>query len=156
MNEMNEMLRLELIVEAVRYCQRVKGLGMPPSCYTKALREPVYFLWTRRGGGPKDQLARYRSKSSVRLKRGRGQLLLDHAIPFKHLQSELLELHDVTPEAVRRVLAKEILVLVSKSENHRLNASGLRAKMPPTWDGTDALARYRTVGIELVKNLHAQ
>jgi hypothetical protein len=44
MKELNEAQHLELIVEAVRYCQRVKQLGMPSSCYAKALREPVYIL----------------------------------------------------------------------------------------------------------------
>lgn len=152
MNEMNETLRLELIIEAVRYCQRVKGMGMPPACYSKSLREPVYFLWTLRGGGPKDRLARYRSKAAVGLRRGGGQLVLDHAIPFKYLQSELLQLHDVTPEAVRNVLMKEILVLITKSEDDRLKASGFQAEMPHPWDRTDPLARYRAAGIELVEN----
>lgn len=156
MNEMNETLRLKLIVEAVRYCQRARRMGMRPSCYTKALREPVYFLWTRRGGGPKDGLARYRSKNSLGVKRGKGQLLLDHAIPFKYFQSELLKLRHVTPEAVKNVLAKEVLVLITNSENRQLNAGGLGAKMPPAWDGTDVLARYKAVGIELVENPEAQ
>jgi hypothetical protein len=153
MNEMNDTRRLELIVEAVRYCQRVKGVGMPPSCYTKALREPVHFLWERRGGKTKAGIPCYRSKASVGLGFGEGQLVYDHAIPFRYLQSELLQLDDVTPEAVRDVLLRyEIRVLITKSENMRLNASGLQAKMPPTWDGTDPLARYKAVGIELVEN----
>jgi hypothetical protein len=116
----------------------------------------VYFLWTRRGGGPKDGLARYRSKNSLGVKRGKGQLLLDHAIPFKYFQSELLKLRHVTPEAVKNVLAKEVLVLITNSENRQLNAGGLGAKMPPAWDGTDVLARYKAVGIELVENPEAQ
>jgi hypothetical protein len=150
---MNEAQRLELIVEAVRYCQRVKGMGMPSSCYSKALREPVYFLWARRGGGPKDKLARYRSKAAVGLKRGDGQLVFDHAIPFKFMQSELLQLESVTPETVRSVLLRyEVGVLITKSENDQLNKIGLQAKMPGTWDGADALARYRAAGIELVEN----
>jgi hypothetical protein len=152
MKEMTETKRLKLIVEAVRYCQRVKRLGMPSSCYTKALREPVYFLWTRRGGGPKDKLARYRSKGAIGLKRGKGQLVLDHALPFKYFQSKLIELPHVTPEAVRKVLEKEILVLISRSENDQLNERGLRDTMPATWDRSDTLARYKAVGIKLVKN----
>jgi len=94
---MNETLRLELIVAAVRHFQRVKGMGMPPCCYSKALREPVYFLWTRPRGGHKDKLARYRSQGSVGHKYGGGQLVFDHAIPFNRLQFELLQLGDVTP-----------------------------------------------------------
>jgi hypothetical protein len=81
-----------------------------------------------------------------------GQLVLDHAIPFKCFQSKLIELPHVTPEAVRKVLEKEILVLISKAENNQLNARGLGDEMPPTWDGSDVLARYKAVGIKLVKN----
>jgi hypothetical protein len=80
-------------------------------------------------------------------------LVFDHAIPFNYLPYELLQLDDVNPEAVRSVLLKhEMYVLVTKSENDRLNASGLGKKMPAAWDGTDPLARYKSVGIELVEN----
>jgi hypothetical protein len=148
---MNEKQRLELIMEAVRYCQRVRDLGMPASCYTKALREPVYFLWTRRAGGRKEKLARYRSRASLELRHGNGQLVFDHAIPFNYLQSELLQLKEVTPEALRTILLRhEICVLITKSENERLNASGLQFKMPSDWDDDDPLARYKAAGIELV------
>ena len=57
---MTDSKRLELIVEAVAYCQRVHSLGMPAACYTKALREPVHFLWERRAGS-KISSAQYRS-----------------------------------------------------------------------------------------------
>jgi hypothetical protein len=155
--EWNEAQRLELIVEVVRYCQRVKQLGMPSSCYAKALREPVYFLWERRRGGSKYKLARYRSVGVVGLKSGHGQLVYDHAIPFNCLLSELINLGDATPEAVRSVLEKyETCVVITKSDDDRLNASGLQAKMPDGWDHTDTLARYKAVGIELVDNRQAQ
>lgn len=55
---------LELIAEAVLYCQRVKSLGMPSSCYSKALREPIFFLWEKRAGS-KVKIAKYRSKQAV-------------------------------------------------------------------------------------------
>jgi hypothetical protein len=150
---MNEAQRLDLIVEAVRYCQRVRELGMPASCYTKALREPIYFLWTRRTGGRKEELARYRSRASVGRKYGRGQLVFDHAIPFRYLQSELVELAEVTPEAVRTILEKrDVHVLITKSENKRLNAAGLQSKMPKNWDGVNPLARYKATRIKLKEN----
>jgi len=153
MNEMNEAQRLELIIEAVRYCQYVRDMGMPPACYTKALREPVYFLWECRGGKTKERIPQYRSRAAVGLRFGDGELVYDHAIPFNYLQTELLQLSDVTPEAVRNVLLRyETRVLITKSENARLNASGMQTKMPPTWDHTDPLARYKAVGIELVEN----
>jgi hypothetical protein len=68
------------------------------------------------------------------------------------MQSELLDLADVTPEAVKKVLMKEILVVITKSEDDLLKASGLQAEMPLSWDPIDPLARYRAVGIELEEN----
>jgi len=41
---MDEARRLDLIVEAVRYCQRVRDMGMPVSSYSKALRERSIFF----------------------------------------------------------------------------------------------------------------
>ena len=77
---MDEQKRLELIVEAVRYTQRVKAMGMPLAGYTKALREPIHLLWERRSGRSKDACVHFRSKAAVGLQRGAGTLLYDHAI----------------------------------------------------------------------------
>jgi len=70
MKDMTEQQRLELIVEVVRWCQRMRALGMPRSCYTKALRESVFYLWTTRNGSSKEKLARYRSRASLGIGHG--------------------------------------------------------------------------------------
>jgi hypothetical protein len=151
--KMHDNKRLELIVEAIRYCQRVKAMGMPPSCYSKALREPIYFLWTCRSGTAKERLPRYRSRATIGLSFGDRQLVFDHAIPFKYMQAELLGLKDVTPSAVRTILLKyEVCALITRIEHEQLSVNGLQAAMPATWDGVDPLARYLAAGIELVPN----
>jgi hypothetical protein len=153
---MDDTKRLQLIAEAVRYCQRVAGMGMPPSCYSKALREPIYYLWDSRERGSKDDRAKFRSRAAVGLKRGGGKLQTDHAIPFKYLQVNLLALTDVTADSVRAALEKlekfTITVLITEEENRRLNARGYRSAMPDDWDGIDPLARYKAVGIEVIEN----
>src|SRR5271167_1562140 len=95
---MDDTKRLQLIVEAVRYCQRVEEMDMPTSCYSKALREPIYFLWQKRAGKSKSSIARYRSKNAVGLSFGNREIVFDHAVPFKFLQAELLKLVDVTTD----------------------------------------------------------
>lgn len=103
----------------------------------------------------RERIPQYRSRAAVGLRFGDHELVYDHAIPFKYLQSELLQLNDVTPEALRDVLLRyETRVLITKAENARLNASGLQSTMPRTWDQTDPLARYKAAGIELVENKH--
>lgn len=145
--------RLQLIVEAVRYCQRVAEMGMPASCYSKALREPIYFLWQKRAGKSKASIARFRSKNAVGLSFGNWQLILDHAVPFKYLQAELLKLSDVTTHSVEIVLDKfGTVVLITKEEDNLLNAAGYRSDRPKDWDRIDSLARYKAVGIVILEN----
>ena len=149
----DETKRLELIVEAVRYCQRVHTMGMPSACFSKALREPIFFLWECRDEKNKDRVAKFRSPNTIGVRRGDGTLRYDHAVPFKYLQSELLRLSDVTVTAVREVLERHGgTVLITNEEDERLNKAGLRNTMPTGWDGIDPLARYKAVSIELVEN----
>jgi len=149
---MEETRRLELIVEAVRYCQRVKSMGMPVSCYSRALREPVHFLWER-PLGTKISIPKFRSKSAKGLRFGDGQLVYDHAVPFKYLQTELLNLSDATIVSVRNVLSQfATVLLITKEEDAILNSAGYRHDMPENWDGIDHLARYRAAGITLEEN----
>lgn len=148
---MDDSQRLELIAEAVRYCQRVKSLGMPTSSYTKALREPIYFLWEKRNGS-KIKIAKYRSKASLGLKYGKGELVYDHVIPFRYLQEKLLALESVTAPRLVEILSQLEAAIITKEENALLNAQGLSQAMPADWDGVDPLARYQAVGIELISN----
>jgi hypothetical protein len=67
MIEMSETRRLELIVEAVRYCNLVRQMGMPPGDYTKTPREAIYYTWTCRLDS-KSKAAKYRSREAVGLK----------------------------------------------------------------------------------------
>jgi hypothetical protein len=149
---MDEAKRLRLIAEAVKYCQTVDRLGMRPAHYTKALREPVHFLWACRNG-PKHTIARYRSEAAVGLKSGKREIVHDHAIPFGYLQKQLLKLKPVTPVKVKTLLEQfETIVIITADEDRLLSRAGYGSKMPPNWDGVDKLARYRAVGIRLVEN----
>jgi hypothetical protein len=149
---LDEAARLSLITEAVGYCQRMAALGMPASCYAKALREPVYFLWEA-WGRSKAEAAQFRSVAATGLRHGKGELVYDHAVPFAFLQAALLGLRPATPESVAQILrAHSTRVLITPAEHHRLAGLGLARGMPADWDGADPLARYKAAGIELVPN----
>lgn len=145
---MDEAKRIELILEAVRYCQRVRAMGMPSSCYSKALRESVHFLWERPGGtGGKHGVAQAHSVASETAT----DVVYDHSVPFNFLQTELLTLENPNAERVLAVLKRHGRVaIITKDENKRLNAAKLQSKMPSDWDQVDPLARYKAVGIEMV------
>lgn len=126
---------------------------MPSSCYSKALREPVYFLWECRDGLSKEQRPKFRSTAAVGMHFGTGELVYDHAVPFKLLQDELLALTDVTVDAVHHVLKTHgVIVLITKKEDRLLRKAGYGSKMPSNWGRADPLARYKAVGIEVVQN----
>jgi len=64
--------------------------------------------------------------------------------------NRLMDMEPLTEESVTDLLTRWFTVVVVTREEHaRLNASGLRSTMPPDWDGSDVFARYRGVGIEL-------
>lgn len=149
---MSDSKRLELIAEAVRYCQRVSAMGMPSSAFSKALREPIHFLWERRAGS-KTAAAQYRSRSAVGLSFGDGTLVYDHAVPFIYLQRRLLALETVDEPSIRALLQQlNLIALITKGEDKKLKSAGLNRSMPKDWDGKDPLARYREMGIELIPN----
>jgi hypothetical protein len=148
---MTDCKRLELLVETVKYCQKVKKLGMPSSCYTKALREPVHYLWERRAGS-KIKSAQFRSPAAKGLKFGKRELVYDHVVPFIILQGKLLSLKEVTQDSVRQVLENfGTICLITKAEDDRLNKAGLGRSMPT--DEKDIWARYHAVGINPVENV---
>jgi hypothetical protein len=133
----------------------MKEMGMPSSSYAKALREPVHFLWERRKEKNKERAVRFRSKNTVGLYVGSGELRYDHAVPFKYLQYALLELSDITIESVHYVLSQYgLVVFITKEEDAVLNRAALRSKMPKNWDGIDPFFRYKSVGIEIVENIN--
>jgi hypothetical protein len=157
---MDDAKRLQLIAEAVKYCQRAKKMGLPACCYSKALREPVHFLWERRIGasphrvcGPKVCAERFRSKAARGLSFGKRKLVYDHAIPLNYLQDKLLKLSAVSPDAIRKLLTRLCVpVLITREENQIINRRGLAKRMPNGRNATGPLARYNAVGIAIVKN----
>jgi hypothetical protein len=149
---MDDTIRLQMIAEAVRYCQRVKEMGMPVAGYAKTPREAIYFAWTCRLGS-KGKSAKYRSRAAAGRKWGGREIVYDHAIPYGYELKALMELTDVSPETVRPVLDKyDVCAIITADEDARLTAAGLQRNMPDDWDRLDPLARYKAVGIEIVEN----
>ncbi len=66
-----------------------------------------------------------------------------------HLVNAMMDMAPVTTPGVKQLLQDYFAVmLITKEEHEKLNASGMRATMPDDWDKKDVLARYRKLGIE--------
>ena len=78
------------------------------------------------------------------------QCVVEHTVPLMHIVNMLMELTDINEDRVVQILEKYYhITLVTKDEDGRLNASGLRSRMPAAWDGIDMYARYHAVGIAI-------
>ena len=73
---------------------------------------------------------------------------VDHAIPVSILFAPFW--HADTPDAMRAVIDAYVVAVITKDENDRLNAAGLRQAMPAGWRfGDNSRARWEAVGIEV-------
>lgn len=154
--ELDEKKKLELILEAVEYCKKVKDMGMPRSCYAKALREPIFFLWERKNGMTKYDSSQFWSaaaKAEIAEKVQpfeKPQLIYDHAIPFKYVFDKLLGLESVDIDSVRECLNKYLCsCTITREEDKKLNEKGFRQRMPEDWDGINPLSRYERADIKI-------
>ena len=149
---MNDTKRLELIVEAVRYCQHMSAMGVPASCYARLLRESVYYVWERRDGLSKERRPQFRSTRAVGLHIGKGALIYDHAIPLKLLQEESAPAarcdSSLGPPAAEQLPRRRAHHEGRRSPFEQGGLAGARCRTT----GRDPLARYKAVGIELVEN----
>ena len=96
----------------------------------------------------KDAPTDYRLRYSARDKSTK--LIVDHAVPVSVIVSMLFQPGvDLSRESVRSHLVRRYrLGLLSHGEDGRLDAAKLKSAMPADWDGEDAFARYRRVGID--------
>ena len=73
---------------------------------------------------------------------------VDHAIPIKVLFR--LFWNAETPDDMKKVTDAYWVAVITKDENNRLNATGLKQKMPDDWQlGNDPLARWNKVNIDV-------
>lgn len=76
------------------------------------------------------------------------ELRHEHIVPRKILIEKLLNLEGIKKETVFSILKTFCIgVVVTKSEDLRLNVCKLKSSMPPDWDGEDPWARYKCAGI---------
>ena len=81
------------------------------------------------------------------------RLTHEHAIPLALLAEKVLSLEIGDKEVIYEMFKNYCrAAIVTREEDRKLNSAKLRSAMPPEWCfGEDILARYCTVGIELLR-----
>ncbi len=73
---------------------------------------------------------------------------VEHVVPQMYIVNMLMDMDIVNKNNVKLILEKYFhVLLVTKEEHQKLNASGLRSTMPEDWDGENIWVRYEAVGI---------
>jgi hypothetical protein len=105
--------------------------GVKHCCLHLVHSETAALLWER--GGRKRILGR--------------ELRHEHAVPSQVLALHIIETRRTNDEVHAILTTLCHAVVLTKSEDAVFRKNKLTSKMPDTWDGLDAWARYRAVGL---------
>ncbi len=141
----------DFIVFAVQQAKAAEAFGFTRNECCRNLKTALHQYWQNKTIGLHGQAHKRRiprSKAAVGLPLD--ECVVEHVVPQMTLVNWLMELEPLTAKTVTELLTRCFTVmLVTKEEHAKLNASGLRSTMPEAWDGSDVFARYAAVGIQL-------
>jgi len=113
-----------------------------------AVIDQIFWVWSEFDG--KHAGCKYWSKAATESGLKNKGLVHEHLIPRKIVREMILNLEDLSPEAVNDILDRFCVgVVVTKAEDTRLNELKLNSQMPPDWDHKNLWARYHAAGIEV-------
>ena len=144
---------LDFIIFAIRQEKEAEAFGFKRNECCRNLKLALHHYWQNKELG----LHGISQKHNVRRSKAAKDKLInecdvEHAVPLMWIVNELMKMNLPTKIRVRNLLRKYFRVLlVTKEEHRKLNASGFRSTMPQDWDRRDPWARYTAVGIKPIK-----
>lgn len=113
-----------------------------------AVVSEITWVWSEFNG--KHQGCQFWSKEALQSGFPNKHLVHEHLVPKRVLVDAIIDEIEKTPDSIYDYLERFCIgVVVTKDEDARLNAAGLRSKMPENWDTKDPWARYNAVGIKV-------
>lgn len=141
---------IDFIVFAIIQAQEAEQFGFTRNECCRNLKTALHQYWQNKTLGQHGQSQKTnlpRSKSAIG--KPLPDLDVEHVVPQMEIVNMLMDMKSLDKKSVESVLKTYFhVLLVTKDEHRKLNASGLRSKMPNDWDGVNVWARYRAVGIE--------
>lgn len=120
-----------------------------------AVLAEAIWAWSEFDG--KTDGCRYWSQKARHAKKSGGKLIHEHVVPTSVIIEKLRKLRSPSPASVGRVLSKfRIGAVITDDEDKKLNAHGLRSKMPSGWDGKYVWARYRVQASSVDRSTRTQ
>lgn len=136
---------------AIRQANEAEEFGFTRNECCRNLKIAIHQYWQNKvlghhGQAHKSQIPRSVAASGLPLK----DCVVEHVVPQMEIVNTLMDLRPLTEQGVIDILSRLLrVVLVTKEEHVRLNASGYRSCMPADWDGVDPFARYSRLGIKV-------
>lgn len=128
---------IKMMIKVIKDCQEHKKMGTPNRVWS------TYFRYAL------NELEKDSALISTSARNNPDQKLIhEHTVPMRILRDKLMELTDITPESVSKVLNQfHVVTKITYEEDQKLKDSGLNLGMPKDWDGKNPFARYESVGI---------
>ncbi len=142
---------IDFIVFALKQAKEAEAFGFSRNHCSRNLKTALDHHWQRRTLklGQKARISRSKAALNLPL----SDCVVEHVVPKMAIVNRLMDMEPLTAPEITKVLSSHFMVmLVTREEHSRLNASGLRSTMPREWDGSDIFARYAAVGIEPAPN----
>jgi hypothetical protein len=139
---------VDFILFAVQQAKEAEAFGFSRNHCSRNLKTALDHHWQRKTLrlGQKGRIPRSKAALNLPL----SECVVEHVVPKMAIVNRLMDMEPLTTTAIKELLTSRfMLMLVTREEHARLNASGLRSIMPADWDGSDIFARYAAVGIEL-------
>lgn len=141
---------IDFITFTVKQANEAQKFGFTRNECCRNLKAALHQYWQNKtlgmhGQSQKKNIPRSKTAAGKKL----NECIVEHAVPQMEIVNWLMDMKPLNNEGVEKILKKYFRVLlVTKKEHERLNASGLRYKMPQNWDKKNVWARYKNVGIE--------
>ena len=141
---------IEFIIFAINQAIKAEEFGFTRNECCRNLKIALHQYWQNKelkmhGQAHKKNIPRSNAATNKELP----ECEVEHIVPQMVIVNMLMDMEDITNAAVKTILEKYFhVMLVTKEEHQKLNASGLRSTMPSDWDKKDAYARYKAVGIK--------
>lgn len=138
---------VDFILFAVQQAKQAEAFGFSRNHCSRNLKTALDHHWQRKTLRLAQKARIPRSKAALKLPLS--ECVVEHVVPKMAIVNRLMDMEPLTTTAIKELLTSRFMVmLVTREEHARLNASGLRSIMPADWDGSDIFARYAAVGIE--------
>ena len=145
---------IDYIVFSLKQAIEAESFGFTRNECCRNLKTALHQFWQNKTLGLHGQSQKKNiPRSKAALEKNISECEVEHVIPLMYIVNMLMETTPINKESIKNILDKYFhVLLVTKEEHNRLNASGLRSTMPEDWDGENIWARYEAVGIKQAKN----